>query len=162
MLGSYSADPSPRSTEVISDDFPSGMVARGTYVVTSKVVDLDGQVWLGASILPITRIPCQDNGPRSRLEMAAQDCEGLVRITDCLGICGCCGCNVARTCCHSLSAIHGLFSWPRRLDKIRLLCGWHVLKSSRTALTHSHHVDGTSGMSQFYFSSASGLLEAQI
>jgi Rho GDP-dissociation inhibitor len=52
MLGSYSADPEPRSTEVISDDFPSGMVARGTYTVTSKVVDLDNQVWLGASILP--------------------------------------------------------------------------------------------------------------
>ncbi|KAI0282323.1 immunoglobulin E-set [Russula aff. rugulosa BPL654] len=47
MLGSYSADPNPRSTEVISDDFPSGMVARGDYKVTSKVVDLDGVVWLG-------------------------------------------------------------------------------------------------------------------
>ncbi|KAH9994094.1 rho GDP-dissociation inhibitor [Russula compacta] len=46
MLGSYSADPSPRSTEVISDEFPSGMVARGTYVVRSKVVDLDEHVWL--------------------------------------------------------------------------------------------------------------------
>jgi Rho GDP-dissociation inhibitor len=46
MLGSYSADPNPRSTEVISDEFPSGMVARGTYTVTSKVIDLDEQVWL--------------------------------------------------------------------------------------------------------------------
>jgi Rho GDP-dissociation inhibitor len=53
MLGSYSADPNPRSTEVISDEFPSGMLARGTYVVRSKVVDLDETVWLGASISPI-------------------------------------------------------------------------------------------------------------
>ena len=53
MLGSYSADPNPRSTEVISDDFPSGMIARGTYKVISKVVDLDEHVWLGASILAI-------------------------------------------------------------------------------------------------------------
>jgi Rho GDP-dissociation inhibitor len=50
MLGSYSADPTPRSTEVVSDEFPSGMVARGTYTVTSKVVDIDGQVWLGTSL----------------------------------------------------------------------------------------------------------------
>lgn len=54
MLGSYSADPNPRSSEVISDDFPSGMVARGTYNVHSKVIDLDNQVWLGELILPIT------------------------------------------------------------------------------------------------------------
>ncbi|KAF8264948.1 E set domain-containing protein [Lactarius quietus] len=46
MLGSYSADPNPRVTEVISDEFPSGMVFRGTYAVVSKVVDLDGTVWL--------------------------------------------------------------------------------------------------------------------
>jgi len=46
MLGSYSADPNPRSTEVISDDFPSGMVARGTYTVISKVIDLDNNLWL--------------------------------------------------------------------------------------------------------------------
>jgi hypothetical protein len=61
MLGSYSADPNPRSTEVISDEFPSGMVARGEYKVISKVVDLDGVVWLGASILLISRIPYQNN-----------------------------------------------------------------------------------------------------
>lgn len=54
MLGSYSADPNPRRTEVISDDFPSGMMARGTYNVQSKVIDLDDHVWLGESILPIT------------------------------------------------------------------------------------------------------------
>ena len=53
MLGSYSADPNPRSTEVISDDFPSGMIARGTYNVQSKVVDLDEHEWLGESILSI-------------------------------------------------------------------------------------------------------------
>jgi len=46
MLGSYSADPNPRVTEVINDEFPSGMVARGTYKVTSKVIDLDGTEWL--------------------------------------------------------------------------------------------------------------------
>ncbi|KAF8484544.1 rho GDP-dissociation inhibitor [Russula ochroleuca] len=46
MLGSYSADPNPRSTEVISDEFPSGLVARSTYTVTSKVIDIDNQVWL--------------------------------------------------------------------------------------------------------------------
>jgi hypothetical protein len=80
MLGSYSADPNPRSTEVISDEFPSGMVARGTYTVISKVIDLDEQVWLGASILSTFRIPYQNNS-QSRLEMEAQDCEGLVRIT---------------------------------------------------------------------------------
>lgn len=50
MLGSYSADPKPRNTEVISDDFPSGLVARSTYTVTSKVVDIDNHVWLGSSI----------------------------------------------------------------------------------------------------------------
>jgi hypothetical protein len=61
MLGSYSADPNPRSTDVISDDFPSGMVARGTYKVTSKVVDLDGVVWLGASILLMPSARYQDN-----------------------------------------------------------------------------------------------------
>jgi hypothetical protein len=81
MLGSYSADPNPRSTEVISDDFPSGMVVRGTYTVVSKVVDLDEQVWLGASILSIARILCQNNSRWSRLEMEAQDCKELVRIT---------------------------------------------------------------------------------
>jgi len=46
MLGSYSADPNPRSTEVISDEFPSGLIARGTYTVISKVIDLDEHVWL--------------------------------------------------------------------------------------------------------------------
>jgi len=46
MLGSYPADPKPRVTEVINDDFPSGLVARGTYTVTSKVVDLDEHVHL--------------------------------------------------------------------------------------------------------------------
>ncbi|KAI0265168.1 rho GDP-dissociation inhibitor [Gloeopeniophorella convolvens] len=46
MLGSYSADPNPRTTEVISDEFPSGMIARGTYNVKSKVIDLDGKEWL--------------------------------------------------------------------------------------------------------------------
>ena len=61
MLGSYSADPNTRSTEVISDDFPSGLVARGEYKVTSKVVDLDGVVWLGASNLLIARMPYQNN-----------------------------------------------------------------------------------------------------
>jgi hypothetical protein len=61
MLGSYSADPNPRSTEVISDDFPSGIVARGEYKVVSKVIDLDGVVWLGASILLIARVPYQNN-----------------------------------------------------------------------------------------------------
>jgi hypothetical protein len=60
MLGSYSADPNPRSTEVISDNFPSGMVARGEYKVVSKVVDLDGVVWLGASIL-LTRKPIRNS-----------------------------------------------------------------------------------------------------
>lgn len=49
MLGSYSADPNPRVTEVISDEFPSGVIARGSYTVISKVIDLDGVVWLGAS-----------------------------------------------------------------------------------------------------------------
>lgn len=61
MLGSYSADPNPRSSEVISDDFPSGMVARGTYTVTSKVIDLDNHVWLGASIFSIVKITDQNN-----------------------------------------------------------------------------------------------------
>jgi len=46
ILGSYIADPNPRSTEVISDDFPSGMVSRGEYKVVSKVVDDDEVVWL--------------------------------------------------------------------------------------------------------------------
>lgn len=80
MLGSYSADPNPRSTEVISDEFPSGMLARGEYKVTSKVIDLDGVVWLSASILLIARTTCQNNRRWSRLGMAAQDCERLVRI----------------------------------------------------------------------------------
>ncbi|KAI9513176.1 rho GDP-dissociation inhibitor, partial [Russula earlei] len=46
MLGSYSADPDPRFTEVISDEFPSGVIARGVYTVTSKVIDLDKNEWL--------------------------------------------------------------------------------------------------------------------
>ncbi|KAH9973076.1 rho GDP-dissociation inhibitor [Lactifluus volemus] len=46
MLGSYSADPNPRTSEVVSDDFPSGMIARGVYKVKSKVIDLDNTVWL--------------------------------------------------------------------------------------------------------------------
>ncbi len=71
MLGSYSADPNPRSTEVISDEFPSGLVARGVYTVVSKVVDLDGKVWLGESILSVARAPHQNNTRWSRLEMAA-------------------------------------------------------------------------------------------
>jgi hypothetical protein len=62
MLGSYSADPNSRSTEVISDDFPSGLVARGEYKVISKVVDLDGVVWLGASILLIAKCPIRITG----------------------------------------------------------------------------------------------------
>jgi len=53
MLGSYGADHKPRVTEVINDDFPSGMMARGTYTVTSKVIDLDDHVHLGGSILSI-------------------------------------------------------------------------------------------------------------
>lgn len=61
MLGSYSADPKPRSTEVISDDFPSGMIARGEYKVVSKVVDLDGVVHLGASTLLTARILYRNN-----------------------------------------------------------------------------------------------------
>lgn len=50
MLGSYSASPNPLVTEVITDEFPSGMMARGVYTVTSKVIDLDEKVWLGAYI----------------------------------------------------------------------------------------------------------------
>ncbi len=64
MLGSYSADPNPRSTEVISDDFPSGMVARGTYTVVSKVVDLDEKVWLGGSICYLPESPIRIMGDR--------------------------------------------------------------------------------------------------
>ena len=52
MLGSYSASPNPLVTEVIADEFPSGMMARGLYTVTSKVIDLDETVWLGAYIHP--------------------------------------------------------------------------------------------------------------
>ncbi|KAI0306960.1 UbiA prenyltransferase family-domain-containing protein [Multifurca ochricompacta] len=55
MLGSYPADPNPRSTEVINDDFPSGITARGTYEVRSKVVDLDGQVWLDPHLILFER-----------------------------------------------------------------------------------------------------------
>jgi hypothetical protein len=56
MLGSYSSSPEPRVTEVVSDEFPTGMMARGTYKVRSKVIDLDEHVWLGASILPISEV----------------------------------------------------------------------------------------------------------
>lgn len=91
MLGTYSADPTPRSTEVISDDFPFGLAARGEYKVISKVIDLDGVVWLGASILLIARMPNQNNRSWSRLGMAVEDCERLVRITSeyLVIICGC-------------------------------------------------------------------------
>lgn len=99
MLGSYSADPKPRVTEVISDDFPSGMMARGTYTVISKVIDIDNQVWLGTSISSIVKTPYQNTNQWSRLEMAAQDCEGLVRAASDTWtlsvICGCRPCNVA-------------------------------------------------------------------
>lgn len=77
MLGSYGADPNPRVTEVINDDFPSGMVARGTYKVTSKVIDLDGKEWLRTSTCGLTRTHI-DNHPTSRLGLAAQDFQGVV------------------------------------------------------------------------------------
>jgi hypothetical protein len=97
MLGSYSADPKPRVTEVISDEFPSGMIARGLYTVTSKVIDLDGTVWLGASIYS-TYID-MDNRCITRLRLEAQDFEGLVSLTSRRhNLCGCREHYVAPTC----------------------------------------------------------------
>lgn len=51
MLGSYGPDPNPHVAEVMSDEYPSEMMARAEYGVTSKVIDLDGKEWLGASVL---------------------------------------------------------------------------------------------------------------
>lgn len=104
MLGSYSADPNPRTSEVISDEFPSGMIARGTYKVRSKVIDLDESVWLGARLSWQSPNSCQDRTTdyRRRLGMATQDCEGLVRTAsydwlECSWICGCCESNAYRS-----------------------------------------------------------------
>ncbi|KAI0320639.1 rho GDP-dissociation inhibitor, partial [Amylostereum chailletii] len=45
MLGSYGAQPEPRRVSVVNDEFPSGMIARGTYSVKSRVTDFDGTVF---------------------------------------------------------------------------------------------------------------------
>ena len=46
MLGSYGPKPDVRVT-VVQDEFPSGMLARATYHVKSRVVDFDGVVYGG-------------------------------------------------------------------------------------------------------------------
>jgi len=45
MLGSYGAQAAPRQVSVVHDDFPSGMMARGTYTVKSRVTDFDGAIF---------------------------------------------------------------------------------------------------------------------
>ncbi|EIM88538.1 rho GDP-dissociation inhibitor [Stereum hirsutum FP-91666 SS1] len=45
MLGSYGYQADVRTASVVQDEFPSGMLARGTYNVKSRVTDIDGEVW---------------------------------------------------------------------------------------------------------------------
>lgn len=47
MLGSYGYQADVRTASVVQDEFPSGMLARGTYNVKSRVTDIDGEVWAG-------------------------------------------------------------------------------------------------------------------
>ncbi|KAI0068922.1 E set domain-containing protein [Artomyces pyxidatus] len=45
MLGSYGVQAEPRRVSVVQDEFPSGMLARGTYSVKSRVTDFDGGIF---------------------------------------------------------------------------------------------------------------------
>ncbi len=47
MLGSYGVQLEPRRVSVVQDEFPSGMLARGTYNVRSRVTDFDGSIFAG-------------------------------------------------------------------------------------------------------------------
>jgi Rho GDP-dissociation inhibitor len=54
MLGSYgpSPDGQPYTKNFEAEESPSGMLARsGTYSVRSRVIDDDGEIYAGASIL---------------------------------------------------------------------------------------------------------------
>jgi Rho GDP-dissociation inhibitor len=51
MLGSFApaADGSPYTKKFPEEESPSGMIARsGTYHVRSRVIDDDGQIYIGA------------------------------------------------------------------------------------------------------------------
>ncbi|KAI0033784.1 rho GDP-dissociation inhibitor [Vararia minispora EC-137] len=45
MLGSYSAKAEPIRVAVVEDEFPSGMLARSSYTVKSRVQDFDGGIF---------------------------------------------------------------------------------------------------------------------
>ena len=55
MLGSYAPSPdgTPYTKNFTEDESPSGMLARsGTYTVRSRVVDDDGEIYIGESVTP--------------------------------------------------------------------------------------------------------------
>ena len=47
MIGSFSAAAEPRRILVVEDEFPSGMLTRGSYSVKSRVNDFDGGIFAG-------------------------------------------------------------------------------------------------------------------
>ncbi|KAK0522824.1 rho GDP dissociation inhibitor [Tilletia horrida] len=45
MIGSYGPSPQPYTKKCPAEDAPSGMLARGTYAVRSRIIDDDKTVW---------------------------------------------------------------------------------------------------------------------
>lgn len=87
MIGSYGPRPEPYEKTFASSEAPSGMMARGTYSVRSRVVDDDGNVFADwdwafkvSSSFSETMPKWQstdDNPPASCLASSV-DCKGLV------------------------------------------------------------------------------------
>lgn len=84
MLGSYGYQADVRTASVVQDEFPSGMLARGTYNVKSRVTDIDGEVWAGTFFsirMAFPRTYYFDlSGNALRMGMAVQDREGVVNV----------------------------------------------------------------------------------
>lgn len=84
MLGSYGFQADVRSALVVQDEFPSGMLARGTYNVKSRVTDIDGEVWAGKLLnirLGVPHAHCFHLwGDALRMGVAVQDREGVVNV----------------------------------------------------------------------------------
>src|ERR1700761_4666170 len=51
MLGSYGVQAEPRKVMVVENEFPSGMLARGSYSVKSRVTDFDNGLFAGACLV---------------------------------------------------------------------------------------------------------------
>lgn len=85
MLGSYGYQADVRTASVVQDEFPSGMLARGTYNVKSRVTDIDGEVWAGTFLFPSKWVPrmliAAIFGMNAvRMGVVVQDREGLVNV----------------------------------------------------------------------------------